>query len=98
CTQHQHGLTRKRKNHPVCPRLGEPNDIAANQTRANTLPHHHSGKPSVVLLFCHGDAKWPNEKAQVRPPRARETKPPRANWHGSKASPAAIWLGGDGLI
>ena len=33
-----------------------------------------------------------NEKAQVRPPRLRETKPSRANWHGSKASPAAIWF------
>src|SRR5438132_852668 len=39
----------------------------------------------------HG-VKWPNEKAQVRPPRLRKTKPPRANWHGSKASPAAIWF------
>src|SRR2546421_2189759 len=35
----------------------------------------------------------PNEKAQVRPPRLKETKPSGANWHGSKASPAAIWLG-----
>src|SRR5438132_803509 len=35
----------------------------------------------------------PNEKAQVRPPKLGETKRSWANWHGSKASPAAIWLG-----
>src|SRR5437016_7267952 len=34
----------------------------------------------------------PNEKAQVRPRRLRETKRSQANWHGSKASPAAIWF------
>ena len=38
------------------------------------------------------DPKWSNEKAQVRPRRLRETKRSQANWHGSKASPAAIWF------
>jgi len=53
CTQHQHGLTCKRKNHPIRPRLGEPNDIAANQTRGNQLPHNQSGQPSVLAHSCH---------------------------------------------
>src|SRR2546428_5606497 len=52
------------------------------------------GSPPIRLpgirLSCH--AVRPNEKAQVRPPRLRETKRSRANWHGSKASPAAIWF------
>ena len=56
----QHTLTCKRKDHPICPRLGEPNDIAAKQTRANKLPHKQPGKPSVLSLFCHSVARWPN--------------------------------------
>ena len=50
------------------------------------------------LAFCWDLFKvermslWSNEKAQVRPPRLWETERSRANWHGSKASPAAILL------
>src|SRR5438132_724914 len=71
-------------------------EIAQKETKATK-----NGRTFVAFVaFCWDVFKvarnslWSNEKAQVRPTRLRETKRSRANWHGSKASPAAIWLGG----
>src|ERR1039457_4335182 len=74
-TEHQHGLTCKRKDHPICPRLGEPNDIATNQTRENKLPHQQSGKQSVLSLFSHkvrsGKPGRRRRLTRPRPPKNR---------------------------
>ena len=74
CAQHQHGLTCKGKKHPIRPRLGEPNDIAAKQTRTNRLPYQKPGKPSVLLIFFHAGANWPNAKLTDDEERANDAR------------------------